>query len=51
MAKRAQLMWPEILGWTIAILVLVTFLFFTVFLKGKDTNAIDYFKTLLRFGR
>ena len=42
----------EMLGWWllgIAVLVLVIIAIFV--LKGKGTNAIDYIKNLLRFGK
>jgi len=51
MKKRAQLGWPEILGWVIGILFLAIFIGFMIYLKKTDQSALDYIKTLLRFRR
>jgi len=50
LTKRGQV-WENLLPWLIGVIVLVIMLIAYLFLSGKMNSAIEYFKTLWRFGR
>ena len=45
------LIWDELTGWIIAVVVLVLGLFAYTLLSGRGNAAIDFMSNLLRFGR
>ena len=49
--KRAQIAIDKIIGWSIAILVLVLIIALYFILKTKGINLLDYVKNIVRFGR
>jgi hypothetical protein len=51
MSNKRGLTWDTLIPWIIAIGVLFLVFILYATLTGKGEAAIDYFKTLLRFGR
>jgi hypothetical protein len=51
MLKKRGQMWDTLIPWLIALGVLVLILILYGVLTGKGGAAIDYFRTILRFGR
>jgi len=49
--KRGELVWNTLIPWIIAIGVLVLSLFLILILSGKGQSALEYIKTIIRFGR
>lgn len=50
--KRGDIEWDTLIGWIIAIVVLVVILaIFFLVLKPKGISAFEYLKNLFKFGR
>jgi len=48
--KKGDIAWDTMIGWIIAIAVLVLIVILFFVLNGKGTNMIDYIKGLFRAG-
>ncbi len=51
MPKKGQLVWDQLIPWLIGLGVLILAIALIIILSGKGSNALEYFKTLFRFGR